>query len=216
MITGAREPGAGPGDAPAREADRTAERYALLAHALGPPSSALAEAVARTNGPFALPPADPAELELEHTRLFVGPGRVPAPAHGSVYLDGGVLMGESTVDALRQYREAGFVLAPDAGALPDHVVVELSFLAVLAEEAARAWRAGDAAAARLWLGRRGAFLCDHLGAWAPALSEAILGATSEPFYRAVAVSLRELVATDLEYLLAAIDASGAPAPAGGA
>jgi TorA maturation chaperone TorD len=163
----------------------------------------------------ALATGDSPALEIEHTRLFVGPGRVPASPYGSVYLDGGALMGESTADALRHYGEAGFALAPDAGMLPDHLVVELSFLSVLAEEAARALRAGDWPAARLWLGRRGAFLCDHLGAWAPPLAEAVLAATNEPLYRAAAVSLRELVAADLETLLATVGdpAEARPAPA---
>lgn len=211
MRTSASEPHGAVADARWREAERVSERYALLAEAFGSPCGEPDRTRAPTAGPFALPSVDPAELVLEHTRLFVGPGRVPASPYGSVYLDGGVLMGESTADAARQYREAGFVLAAGAGGgLADHLVVELSFLALLAEEAARAWRAGDVPAARLWLGRRGAFLCDHLGAWAPALSEAILGATSEPFYRAAAASLRELVASDLEYLLAAVDPPHAP------
>lgn len=200
-------------DPRARDAAATSERYALLALALAPPSAELERAVAQTAGPFALPRIDPGELLIEHTRLFVGPGRAPAPLYGSVYLDGGVLMGESTADVLRQYREAGFALAPDAGSLPDHATVELSFLSLLAEEAARAWESGDAPTARLWLGRRGAFLCDHLGAWATALSQRIISSTSEPFYRAVAVNLREVVAADLEALLVAVGEADHPASA---
>lgn len=214
MTAGASERGGrARGPSPA-DLERTADRYASLAHAFAPPYANLADDRGSTGA--ALPTGDSAALEVEHTRLFVGPGRVPASPYGSVYLDGGALMGESTADALRHYREAGFVLAPETGMLPDHLVVELSFLSVLAEEAARAIGAGDWAAARLWLGRRGAFLCDHLGAWAPPLAEAVLAATNEPLYRAAAVSLRELVAADLETLLATVgdpaEAPAAPAP----
>jgi TorA maturation chaperone TorD len=193
----------------ARLATERAAAYARLAAAFDRPSEALAEVTAAWSGPGAGPGRDWAALALEHTRLFVGPGRVPAPPYGSVYHEGHVLMGESTLDAMRQYREAGFSFAPDAGMLADHVVAELSFLAVLADEEAQAWTAGDEAGAWVWLGRRGAFLCDHLGAWAPLLCQRILSATDEPFYRAVAVSLRELVAVDLDHLATAVE--GRPA-----
>lgn len=184
----------------AREAAAKAGAYDLLALAFAPPTEELSRAVARGGGPIALPEADPAALALEHTRVFVGPGRAAAPPWGSVYHDGGVLMGESTMDVLRHYRQAGFTFAPERGELPDHVIAELGFLSVLAEEEARAWEAGDEPAAWVWLGRRGAFLCDHLAAWGPELSQRILSVTIEPFYRALAVSLRELVAVDLECL----------------
>jgi putative dimethyl sulfoxide reductase chaperone len=171
-----------------------------LALASAPPSEELAHAAAarRDEAPVVLPVPEPSSLVVEHARLFIGPGRVPAPPYGSMYHEGGVLMGESTADVLRQYREAGFAFAPGRGELPDHVMAELAFLSLLAEEEARAWDAGDDAAALRWLQRRGAFLWDHLAAWGPELSRRILDATDEPFYRAAAVSLRELVAVDLE------------------
>lgn len=192
-------------EARVRLARTRAAEYARLAAAFDRPSEALAEVMGGGSGPGADPGHDWAALALEHTRLFVGPGRVPAPPYGSVYHEGHVLMGESTLDAMRQYREAGFSLAPDAGVLADHVVAELSFLALLAEEEAQAWTAGDEAGAWVWLGRRGAFLCDHLGAWAPLLSQRVLSATEEPFYRTLAVSLRELVAVDLDDVATAVE-----------
>jgi len=196
----------------AREAGAKARAYEVMALAFAPPSDELARALGRHDGGLALPEVDPAALALEHTRLFVGPGKAVAPPYGSVYHDGGVLMGESTMDVLRRYSEAGLTFTPDRGELPDHVVAELSFLAVLAEEEGVAWSAGDEAAARAWLDRRGAFLWDHLAAWAPELSQRMLAATDEPFYRALAVSLRELVAVDLEYVTNLV----APSPAAGA
>jgi TorA maturation chaperone TorD len=203
-VSAAEVPGAAEAPSRAHSATEKAAAYALYALAFSAPDDALREVVAENRGPWALPAGEPGALILEHTRLFVGPGPVPAPPYGSVYHDGPVLMGESTMDALRHYREAGFALAPGADVLPDHVVAELSFLSVLAEEEARAWADGDAGAARIWMGRRGAFLCDHLAAWAPELCRRMLGATSEPFYVALGTMLRELVAADLEELRAAV------------
>jgi TorA maturation chaperone TorD len=211
IVSAAELPGAAQAPSRAHSATEKAAAYALYALAFSAPDDALREVVAEHRGPWSLPAPDPGALVLEHTRLFVGPGRVPAPPYGSVYHDGPVLMGESTMDALRHYREAGFALAPDAAVLPDHVVAELSFLSVLAEEEARAWGEGDAGAARSWMGRRGAFLCDHLAAWAPELCRRMLEATTEPFYVALATRLRDLLATDLQELRAAV-ADPAPSP----
>lgn len=203
-VSAAEVPGAGQTPSRARSATEKAAAYALYALAFSAPDDALPEAVAENRGRWSLPAVAPGALVLEHTRLFVGPGPVPAPPYGSVYHDGPVLMGESTMDVLRHHREAGFALAPDAGVLPDHVVAELSFLSVLAEEEARAWAEGDAGAARTWIGKRGAFLCDHLAAWAPELCSRMLRATTEPFYVALGTRLRDLVVADLEELRAAV------------
>ncbi len=197
-----------------RGAAAKAGAYALYALAFAPPGEELRRAVRGYAGPLALPEPGPEDLVVEHTRLFVGPGRVPAPPYGSVYHDGHVLMGESTIDVLRHYREAGFAFAQDAGLLPDHVVAELSFLSVLAEEEARAWSEEGDGAARIWAGRRGAFLCDHLGAWAPELSRRMLAATPAPFYRVLAVNIRQLVATDLEDLVRAVGTMESPGTTG--
>lgn len=124
---------------------------------------------------------------LEYTRLFVGPGRVPAPPYESVYTDpDGRVMGEAAVDALRRYRDAGLSLAPGVHELPDHVALLTEFMAHLCEEEAAAWDRGDAAEAERLLSLQASFLTDHLVSWTPRFSARLASATDCELYLALA------------------------------
>ena len=180
------------------EARVRAASYELLALGLSPPSAELAGAVSDPETTIKLPTPDPESLIPEYHRLFVGPGSLPAPPYESVYREGGTVMGQTTLDVQRQYEEAGYTLDPSFNELPDHVTAELAFLALLTEEEAKAWEAGDACAALSWLEREKAFLNDHLTRWLPDFCGRLLASTDAPFYRRLAVALQEFVTLDAE------------------
>lgn len=117
--------------------------------------------------------SDPARehtLALEYTRLFVGPGPLAAPPYASVYSDPhGRVMGEAALEALRHYHNAGLLLSPEAGELPDHVALEIEFLATLCEEEASSWGRDDRAALG-FLGKEVEFLHQHFLRWIPRFS----------------------------------------------
>lgn len=182
----------------AEQARARASSYELLALGFGPPSAELAEALSEAGARFSLPAPDLTVLIPEYHRLFVGPGCLPVPPYGSVYREGRTVMGETTLDVKRRYEEAGYAFNPSFTELPDHVTAELAFMALLAEEEARAWEAQDAAAASGWLARERTFLNDHLTRWLPAFCERLLASTDAPFYRRLAVALREFIALDAE------------------
>jgi len=72
------------------------------------------------------------ELQIEYTRLFINAvPHVIAPPYGSVYIDR-ALQGQHTEKTLRFYRSHGYDLKSDAD-LPDHLIHQLEFLALLAE-----------------------------------------------------------------------------------
>jgi len=75
------------------------------------------------------------DLQVEYTRLFINAvPHVLAPPYASVYTKGdGQLYGKITEKTREFYRFAGFDLLPDRD-LPDHLVNELEFLALLAQE----------------------------------------------------------------------------------
>lgn len=177
-----------------------ASGYELLALALSPPSVGVAEAISQAGRSWSLPPLDPTRSSPEYHRLFVGPGNVAVPPYESVYREGGRIIGQTTLDVQKRYGQAGFVLDPALNDLPDHAAAELAFMAVLAEEEAKAWEAGDDRAALVWLQREAAFLGDHLGRWLPAFCDRLLRSTEDPFYRALAASLPQFVALDLEHV----------------
>jgi TorA maturation chaperone TorD len=62
---------------------------------------------------------------------------------------------------------AGFALAPEHRSLPDHVSVELEFMARMAAREAEAVEAGDAEAASRSRHIQKEFLEAHLGRWLP-------------------------------------------------
>ena len=73
------------------------------------------------------------DLQVEYTRLFInGVPHVVAPPYGSVYMDK-ALQGAFAGNTLAFYREKGFAMGEDAD-LPDHLIHELEFLSLLAEE----------------------------------------------------------------------------------
>jgi DMSO reductase family type II enzyme chaperone len=131
-------------------------------------------------------------LKGEYTRLFIGPGHLPAPPYESVHrqdvpeLERGLVMGRSTVDARRQYAEAGLQLSPDFTDLPDHIAVELEFMYFLCTKEAEAWQVQDGEAALQRRAAEHAFLSQHLSKWVPVFCQAVTQATQEEFYRGLA------------------------------
>lgn len=137
------------------------------------------------------------ELKIEYTRLFVGPFALPAPPYGSVYLDDGRrLMGDSTIDAVRRYREVGIEMDPVQHDVPDHIAVELEFMAYLLhlEQVA----AADDDAVEKALERQESFLEKHLCAWVPIFAEKVEQDTESAFYHELVGAVSLFVVEDLE------------------
>lgn len=71
------------------------------------------------------------KLQLEYTRLFINAvPHVLAPPYASVYAhDDGTLYGQITEQTKKFYKEKGYALNSED--IPDHIVYELEFLAIL-------------------------------------------------------------------------------------
>lgn len=155
-------------------------RARVAAARLGEPGSRVLELEA------ALDVASPAALLEEYERLLVGPGRVPCAPYESLWRtdaprrERGTLMGAPAADASRIYRDLGLQLRSDAHELPDHLVVEWEALAYAFEHDA------DDLAATL--------LHDHLARWTEPFPGAVVAATEQPFYSALARLTVEWVA----------------------
>lgn len=132
-------------------------------------------------------------LEQEYTRLFLGPGRPVAHPYESVYREGRT-MGNTTLDVRR--RLAGEGLTPSARILPDHVSIELAFMAHLTAREARAWDDGDEDGARDYLTRQESFLYDHLTVWLPQFCHRILSGRPLDHYAELARQTETFVVGD--------------------
>jgi len=102
------------------------------------------------------------ELALEFFRHFMGPGTHVSP-YESVHLggDGGSLWGPETVAVKKFIECSGFTYEDSYLGLPDHISVELEFMAHLTGMEAEAWQLGDADTAILCLSFQKEFLDRH-------------------------------------------------------
>ena len=141
------------------------------------------------------------KLKVEFARLFIGPYRLAAPPYGSIYLEGKrKIMGDSTIDVRRRYRDSGLTLSENFKDVPDHIAAELEFMYFLVSNEIDAIRSEQLDEGSETLYRQGSFLADHLGAWIGGFSHNMEEATDCKFYRNLARATRVFVAEDLDYL----------------
>lgn len=123
------------------------------------------------------------ELAPEYATLFLGPDTLPCPPYASVYLDGGAVMGRSTLDVMRTYRATGLRVAESWKEPEDHICLELAFMARLADRYSSSLREPSDEESRRLLLAQLQFLRNHLLRWAPAFAERLLSSTSANLYR---------------------------------
>jgi TorA maturation chaperone TorD len=139
-----------------------------------------------------------AALQEEHVRLFhVGSAPSCCQPYESWYLASDSVRENGLILQLQQtYRRAGLTLAPSFGERPDHVSVELEFMAHLCFAETAAWQNGEFATLQRCLEREGTFLTLHLGRWIGALARDISAQSAEPLYCRLAEAVTALVVHD--------------------
>lgn len=146
-------------------------------------------------------------LVTEFNRLFAVPGDGYVPPYESVYSDtvdveytthlicgagetptrlGELLWGPSTTVVERAYAVAGFAVARAAGEPPDHLGIELQFLARLCDEESAAGSADDQPEAARLQKLEQEFLQAHPLRWIALFRERLDAAPAPAFYRAFA------------------------------
>ncbi|MCL5807320.1 MAG: molecular chaperone TorD family protein [Deltaproteobacteria bacterium] len=127
------------------------------------------------------------DLTVEYTRLFLGPFEIKAPPYGSLYLDGEKkVMGDSTMEVIRFYEEAGLSRNKDCMDLPDHIAVELEFMSYLTYREAEALEKSDFTTALEMAKKQERFLDQFLGQWIREFCEKIKESSDNGFYLALA------------------------------
>lgn len=139
-------------------------------------------------------------LKSDYTRLFIGPGKLPAPPWESVYVSGeDLLFQPSTLEVRDAYRKAGYQATGYPHEADDHLATELGFMEALAKDSQAAYDANDSEKLRLLLSQQTMFLAQHLNVWLPQFVERLLNTESPKFgefYPRFAVLARELCAAD--------------------
>jgi len=133
---------------------------------------------------------------VDYSKLFVGPFKLLAPPYGSVYLEDGKFMGDSTAEARDLYEQEGLGIALKEA--PDHIAVELEFVYFLALKEAEAGENADRDLAASLRDKQALFLRTHLGAWVEGFADNVEMNAQTEFYKALARTTRRFVSEDVD------------------
>lgn len=129
-------------------------------------------------------------VKVDFVKLFQGSGHLLSPPYECLCRGEKLVMGESTMDVVSFYREAGLELDQCYTNLPDHISAELSFLAYLCDmEAEKREQNSGEVEHCLELERR--FYLQHLGVWFEKFCANTIEQAQTTYYRELAILLRE-------------------------
>ncbi|MCL4533873.1 MAG: molecular chaperone TorD family protein [Bacteroidetes bacterium] len=124
-------------------------------------------------------------VNVEATRLFEGPGKPVAPPYASYYLHGR-LMGPPAVAASQFYLSHDATPDSDGIVPPDHLSLELGFLAYLAARAEQAAARDGADEAKAAHRASRQFLEEHVLSWIPPFTEDVVRGADSAFFTGLA------------------------------
>ncbi len=134
------------------------------------------------------------DLLVDYAKLFVGPNELKAAPYGSVYIDEGRrIMGDSTMEVLRIYRDEGLVIDEDFKEMPDHIAVELEFMYYLIFKEIEALESSEDLKVAHYIEVQEMFIHKFIGKWIKPFCDAIMEGTDNEFYRALAGCLSTFV-----------------------
>ncbi|HLN59919.1 MAG TPA: molecular chaperone TorD family protein [Symbiobacteriaceae bacterium] len=147
-------------------------------------------------------------LVWDYTRMFIGPGKLPAPPWESAYSnEDRLLFQEQTLAVRKAFRQYGLVLATAPSNPEDHIGLELEFLYHTGCVALEQAKARDVAGLERVLRDQQAFLNEHLLTWAPDFANDVAKSSTTGFYRGMARILSGFLRVDravLEELLCSL------------
>ncbi len=129
----------------------------------------------------ALPAGENVSVEEEYVQLFsVNPKAIP---NESVYInpEGGAC-GLIIAHLEDEYTAAGLALSPAAVEAPDHIAVELEFMAFLCDQEVQAWETGADEATVQVRRQQSDFLNKHLKKWFPGFARSTKAANPVHLY----------------------------------
>lgn len=144
------------------------------------------------------------ELQGQYIRLFqAAPGGVPCPPYESFYVDDGRLPTGWVLALVEgEFLLAGVAISPEVHEQPDHIAMELEFLAILCGQESAAWEDGDPVQARKALHTERRFLSRHLCSWLPSFAERVSVADTTGFYNAISAAGDAFVRYDADLVSA--------------
>jgi TorA maturation chaperone TorD len=147
-------------------------------------------------------------LHWDYTRMFIGPGEVPAPPWESIYRDVERLhFSKETLEVRAAYCKYNLMPRRFGHDPDDHIGLELDFMHKLCEMAKKKTENTDEKGLLEILEDQKTFLDDHLLKWVPAWSRDVVKSAETDFYKGAAQLLDAYLRLDrkmLEAFIAAI------------
>jgi len=135
-------------------------------------------------------------LQIEYSRLFVGPFKVAAPPYGSVYLEeGNKTYGDSTMNVISIYEEEK--LQVDLKEPPDHIAIELEFISYLISKQIESLSEDNIKLANTYFTKQLQFLKRHLAKWVDEFCSKVESESKCNFYKELAQAVKTKVYNDL-------------------
>ena len=145
------------------------------------------------------PLAELESLKVDFARLFVGPYKLLAPPYGSVYLEDGKLVGDSTMNVKMWYEKEGLdIVIKDA---PDHITMELEFMYYLITKQIEAIKDSNQQELQSYVPKQASFLQVHLARWLPRFVEKVQQNAQAEFYVQLARLTNNFVQKDMNMLV---------------
>jgi len=132
------------------------------------------------------------DLEKEYTWLFFASKPRAVYIFESVYIEGKLLR-DSTFNVARMYYDAGLNVVETMKLPPDHIAVELEFLAYLLFNEAKSLNEKQKDKLELAISMRKKLLENHLGSFTKSFTERLKEKARLPFYRAMAHILEKFI-----------------------
>lgn len=126
------------------------------------------------------------ELAVEYTYLFLGPGKHVYPYESAYTPGGGQHSLKASAEIKRIIQSTGLDYHPDFTSQPDHISVELEFMARLTQGEAEAREKGLSKKTKEFLQFEGKFLKEHLSSWTEEFLDQITKTARLLFYPEVA------------------------------
>lgn len=139
-------------------------------------------------------------LEVDFSRLFIGPFKLLSPPYGSVYIDSGnSLMGDSTIEVRNIYHDDGLICMDDES-IPDHIAVELEYMYFLTCHEFNCHLNGDADRAASLREKQKYFLQNYLARWIFSFVKTVQMNAGTAFYKDIASLTEGFISHELRLM----------------
>lgn len=135
------------------------------------------------------------ELSQEYAALFIVPGGIPP--YESVRLKD-LLNQEPAWKTEEFYKRCGLIIKEGCKTFPDHLGMELEFMAYLSDKEAAAWQDKDEKAAAEWSNLQKEFFSNHINKWVFGFLDDLGRFAFHPFYKEVARLTKGFLETERE------------------